>query len=65
MSYENKQSGNIQFPLILRFFGENKEEKKIMMRMREKKKKEKRERRKETEEEEKEKTFIEREAIKV
>ena len=27
MSYENKQSGNIQFPLILRFFGENKEEK--------------------------------------
>ena len=26
MSYENKQSGNIQFPLILRFFGENKEE---------------------------------------
>ena len=27
MSYENKQSGNIQFPLILRFFGDNKEEK--------------------------------------
>ena len=27
MSYENKQSGNIQFPLILRFFGENKDEK--------------------------------------
>lgn len=28
MSYENKQKGNIQFPLILRFFGENKDEEK-------------------------------------